>query len=239
MTLFFLAFFAGALTILAPCVLPVLPVVLAGSLGEKQKWYPYVVTLSLALSVVLFTVLLKASTVLIDVPSGFWKWFSGGILIGLGIVYLFPHAWSWISMRFWFSRSNASLDTAQDIGNPIFRAIATGAALGPVFSTCSPTYTLLLATVFPVSFLAGIGYTLVYALWLSMMLTLIAIGWRSIIARFRGLASENGWFKQSLWVIFILIGVMIVTWLDKKAETAILDRYDIPAIEDRILERIR
>jgi cytochrome c biogenesis protein CcdA len=73
MTLFFLAFFAGALTILAPCVLPVLPVVLAGSLSEKQKWYPYVVTLSLALSVVLFTVLLKASTVLIDVPSGFWK----------------------------------------------------------------------------------------------------------------------------------------------------------------------
>lgn len=32
MTLFFLAFFAGVLTILAPCVLPVLPVVLAGSL---------------------------------------------------------------------------------------------------------------------------------------------------------------------------------------------------------------
>ncbi|MFZ2255357.1 MAG: hypothetical protein WAW59_04920 [Patescibacteria group bacterium] len=46
----------------------------------------------------------------------------------------------------------------------MLRAIITGAALGPVFSTCSPTYTLLLATVFPVSLVAGIGYTLVYAL---------------------------------------------------------------------------
>ncbi len=78
-------------------------------------------------------------------------------------------------MRLGFSRSNISLDHAQDIGSPLLRAIATGAALGPVFSTCSPTYSLLLATVFPVSFVAGIGYTLIYAIGLSLMLTIIAI----------------------------------------------------------------
>lgn len=83
MTLFLASFLAGILTILAPCVLPVLPVVLAGSLGEKQKWYPYLVTLSLALSVVLFTVVLKVSTIFIDIPQSFWKYLSGGILIGL------------------------------------------------------------------------------------------------------------------------------------------------------------
>lgn len=73
MTLFIVSFLAGALTILAPCVLPLLPVVLAGSLTEKKRWYPYVVTLSLAFSVVLFTVVLKASTLLIDIPTAFWK----------------------------------------------------------------------------------------------------------------------------------------------------------------------
>ena len=67
-------------------------------------------------------------------------------------------------MKLGFGRSSVSLDHAQDIGSPVIRAIATGAALGPVFSTCSPTYSLLLATVFPVSFLSGIGYTLIYAL---------------------------------------------------------------------------
>lgn len=76
MTLFLASFLAGILTILAPCVLPVLPVVLAGSLSEKQKWYPYLVILSLALSVVLFTVVLKASTVFIDIPQSFWKYLS-------------------------------------------------------------------------------------------------------------------------------------------------------------------
>lgn len=83
MTLLLASFLAGILTILAPCVLPVLPVVLAGSLGEKQKWYPYLVILSLALSIVLFTLVLKVSTIFIDIPQSFWKYLSGGILIFL------------------------------------------------------------------------------------------------------------------------------------------------------------
>jgi len=83
MTLLLASFLAGILTILAPCVLPVLPVVLAGSLGEKQKWYPYLVILSLAVSIVLFTVILKVSTIFIDIPQSFWKYLSGGILIAL------------------------------------------------------------------------------------------------------------------------------------------------------------
>ena len=92
-TLFIASFLAGMLTILAPCVLPVLPIVLAGSLTEKQKWYPYLVTLSLALSIVLFTVLLKVTTLFIDIPSSFWKYVSGGILLALGLIYVFPHVW--------------------------------------------------------------------------------------------------------------------------------------------------
>jgi cytochrome c biogenesis protein CcdA len=129
MTLALLSFLAGILTILAPCVLPVLPVILAGSVTEKQKWYPYIVSLSLGLSVVLFTVLLKASTALISIPQSFWKYLSGGILLVMGLIYLFPHVWAWVGIQLGFSRSNASLDKAQDIANPLFRAIVTGAAL--------------------------------------------------------------------------------------------------------------
>ena len=129
MTLFLVSFLAGILTVLAPCVLPVLPVILAGSLTEKQKWYPYVVTFSLAVSIVLFTILLKVSTIFIDIPVDFWKYFSGGILLALGGVYIFPHAWAWIGEKFKFSRSQSSLDTAQNIGNPVVRAMVTGAVL--------------------------------------------------------------------------------------------------------------
>lgn len=232
-----LSFFAWALTILAPCVLPVLPVVLAGSITEKKPWYPYIVTLSLAISVVLFTVLLKVSTALIDIPPEFWQYLSWGILIALGLIYLFPHVWTWIWENCGFSRSNTSLDKAQDIGSPLLRAIATGAALGPVFSTCSPTYSLLLATVFPVSLLAGIGYTIIYAFWLSLMLTIIAVGGRSVILRFRGIADERWWFKKILGIIFILIGLAIVTGFDKKIQTKAIEYFDITRFESTLIDR--
>ena len=235
MSLLLISFIAGILTILAPCVLPVLPVILAGSVSEKKWWYPYVITLSLALSIVLFTVLLKASTLFIDIPNSFWKYVSGGILVFLGLVYIFPHVWSRIGELFHFSRSNTKLDTAQDIGNPFLRAVVTGAVLWPVFSTCSPTYTLLLATVFPVSFIAGIGYTLVYAMGLSLMLVLIALGGRSIVSRFRFIADERWSFKRILGVIFLLVGLAIVSGFDKKIETAILENYDIPSIETNVI----
>lgn len=114
-SLIFISFIAGILTILAPCVLPVLPVILAGSVSEKKWWYPYLITLSLALSIVTFTLLLKASTVFIDIPSSFWKYVSGGILIFLGLVYIFPHIWSRIAEIFQFSKSNTKLDDAQNI----------------------------------------------------------------------------------------------------------------------------
>jgi cytochrome c-type biogenesis protein len=71
------AFLAGMLTILAPCVLPVLPIILAGALGERDRLYPLVVIASLAVSVVVFTVLLKASSLLLSVSPSFWTMLSG------------------------------------------------------------------------------------------------------------------------------------------------------------------
>lgn len=231
-----LSFFAGILTILAPCVLPVLPVVLAGSISEKKSWYPYVVTLSLAGSIILFTLLLKASTLLIDIPSEFWTYLSGGILLILGLIYIFPHLWSWVVEKLRLSRSNSSLDKAQDISSPLFRAIATWSALGPVFSTCSPTYSLLLATVFPVSFVAGVGYTTLYAIGLALMLTLIAVGGRGIISKFRFIADERGWFKRVLGIIFIIIGIIIITGFDKKISIKAIEYFDITRFESILID---
>ena len=49
-----------------------------------------------------------------------------------------------------------------------------GAALGPVFSSCSPTYALIVATVLPQSFLSGLFYISVYVIGLALMLLLVA-----------------------------------------------------------------
>ncbi len=139
----------------------------------------------------LFTVLLKVSTAFIDIPSSFWKYLSGLILLALGLVYIFPHAWAQISSRIFGSRANSSLDHAQNIESSTMRGIVTGAVLGPVFSTCSPTYSLLLATVFPVSLVAGIIYTFIYAIGLSLVLLAISVFGASLVRKLRVFADER------------------------------------------------
>jgi len=89
-----------------------------------------------------------------------------------------------------------------------------------------------------VSLLAGISYTLVYALGLSLMLIIIALLGRSIIARLRIVADERSWFKRILGMVFILIGLMIVSGIDKKFETYVLERVDISGIEMNLLDRL-
>src|SRR5579872_175450 len=94
MTLLLIAFVAGLLTVLAPCTLPLLPVIIGGSVsGKSTPWRALVIAASLGASVFLFTLLLKVSTLFIDVPQSFWQVVSGGLLIIFGLVTLFPTLW--------------------------------------------------------------------------------------------------------------------------------------------------
>ncbi len=99
MELFLLSFFAGILTVLAPCVFPLLPVIIGGGISDTRAGWvkPLIVTLSLAVSIVVFTLILKATTAFIAVPDSVWKSISGGIVILFGLTYLFPKTWTKIS----------------------------------------------------------------------------------------------------------------------------------------------
>lgn len=70
------------------------------------------------------------------------------------------------------------------------------------------------------------------------MLIVIALLGRSIIARLRIVADERSWFKRILGIVFVLIGLMIVSGLDKKFETYVLERFDISGIEMGILDSL-
>jgi hypothetical protein len=117
------------------------------------------------------------------------------------------------------------------------RAIVTGAVLGPVFSTCSPTYSLLLATVFPVSFISGIVYTLIYALGLSLVLLLISYFGSSLVRKLKIYADERGIFRNVLGLILAIVGLLIITGIDKKIQTAAIEIFDITSVEQGIIEK--
>lgn len=233
---------AGVLTVAAPCVLPLLPVIVGGAIVQggderRARWRPYVIAASLAVSVVVFTLLLKATTALLGVPPQVWQLVAGGIIIVLGIDLLFPSLWDRLSTALRLqARSGEFLDRSVS-RQSVAGDILTGAALGPVFSSCSPTYALIVAAVLPVSFAEGVVYVTAYAIGLAGMLLLIALLGRGLVRRLGWLANPGGWFRRVIGAIFVLVGIAVITGFDKQLQTWILDAglYDpIAGLEELI-----
>ena len=226
------------LTVLAPCILPLLPVVIGSSVAARNKFTPYVVVGSLALSIVVFTYLLKASTALITIPPEVWTYLSGGILTVFGLTLLFPALWERVPGLALLSSKSNRLVGAGYRKKSLWGDALIGAALGPVFSTCSPTYFVILASVLPASFVLGTTYLLAYVLGLSLILLLLGLLGERLAGHMAGFANPRGWFKRSIGLLFVILGLMIAFGYEKKIETTILEGgyFDVTKIEQKLLE---
>ena len=223
MLLYFTSFIGGVLTVLAPCILPLIPVVIGTGVNARSKWTPYIVVASLSASILVFTYLLKASTVFITIPPATWSYISGGILLGFGLILIFPTLWNHIPFVSRLSRSSNALVGKGHQEKSIWGDVLVGAALGPVFSSCSPTYFVILATVLPESFLVGTVYLIGYIFGLAVVLLLISLLGQKALTRLTHFSAESGWFKRLLGVLFIILGVAIMFGYDKAFETWLLD----------------
>jgi cytochrome c-type biogenesis protein len=234
------ALVAGILTTLAPCVLPLLPVIVGGSLAvansgaapaagaggvgvvrrtDRATRDALVICASLGASVLAFTLLLKASTVLLDVPPELWQWLSGGLLVVLGVVMVFPEAWDRLVLRLGLqARAGAGLAAARGRGGTL-GLVLTGAALGPVFTSCSPLYGYVIVTVLPASVGYGLLLLVVYVLGLSGTLLAIALLGQRAVRGVRWAADPHGAFRRGLGIVFVVVGVLVLTGWMKDIET--------------------
>lgn len=238
------AFVAGILTVFAPCVLPFLPVIIGGSIsGEaKDKRRPFLIAGSLAVSLIVFTVLLKATALLINVPPNVITYISGGIIVALGLAMLFPIAyarliaWAGIESRAQKLLGSGTLNHSQYLG-----PIITGAALGPVFSSCSPVYAYILATILPAHFAVALSYIVSYVIGLSLILLAIGYYGRRLTVRLKFVANPNGYFQRSLAAVFILVGIAIISGSGTKIQVYVADHtpFNFDSISAKLIPKSR
>ena len=240
------ALIAGVLTTLAPCVLPLLPIIvggsMAGALAEERAESAtgsvaagittqevvrtrsavsraLVITVSLGLSILVFTLALKATTALIGIPPQAWQWVSGGVLIALGIVGAFPSLWERLSARLGLQSRSAQRLGAARRRDGMSGEILTGAALGPVFTSCSPLYGYVIVTVLPAAPVRGLVLLAVYIVGLCATLLVIALAGQRVVSRFGWAADSHGWFRRTLGTVFIVVGVLVATGWMRAIET--------------------
>lgn len=222
-----LSYVAGLITVLAPCVLPLLPLILGGSIDpeNKDRRRPYIIAASLVASIVVFTLLLKFSTALIGVDPRVWTIGAGSLVVLLGIFMLFPNLWATIIAKAGIEhRSQGLLSKAFASKNKTVSAVLTGAALGPVFSSCSPTYAWVIATVLPVNFVEGLFYLVIYCLGVATSLLAIALLGKKLLQKISWASNPHGWFQRIIAIMFILVGVFVASGLDKSVQTYLVEK---------------
>ncbi|MCW1930046.1 MAG: redoxin domain-containing protein [Candidatus Kerfeldbacteria bacterium] len=241
MTLLLLSFIGGVLTVASPCVLPMLPVIIGSATLAENKRKPLVIIFSLALSIVIFTLLLKSTTLLINVPSMVWTTVSGVIILILGLSYLYPNQWTRLMIALKLQRgSEEMLHNTSRISSPWLKDALTGAALGPVFSSCSPTYFFVLATVLPQTFAVGLLNLCIYALGLALTLLAIARFGRRVTRALGYASNPESTFRKAVGILLIIVGIAIATGIDKKIESRLVaSGLSATGIESALLENFQ
>ncbi len=215
-----LGFAAGALTILSPCVLPLVPIVLNSAL-QKSKWGPLALSAGLVVSFTIVGFLIAAVGVSAGIDNSVVAQLGAGLLLVAGLVLLIPQAQAVLTrlatpLANWASQRQQGLERFGLLGQAMI-----GVLLGLVWSPCvGPT--LGAATV-----LAAEGKNLVeaatvmfaFALGIASVLLVLAFATRTLLSRWRGkMMNTGGRGKVVLGGILVAVGLMVLTGTDKYVE---------------------
>lgn len=219
-----LSFLAGVFSTLSPCVLPLLPVVLAAAVS-KHRLGPLALAAGLGLSFVAIGLFVATIGFALGFDEGFFRQISAVLMITLGAVLLVPR----FEMRFALAAGPISNWTEQRFGgfagNGLGGQFGVGLLLGAVWTPCvGPTLgaaSLMaaqghnLGQVAVIMFLFGIG-TAVPLLLLSLISRATLMRWRG-----RMMAAGKG-AKQALGGVLVLFGIAILFGLDRTLMTALV-----------------
>lgn len=218
------AYAAGALTILSPCVIPLVPIVL-GSAAQRHRLGPLALAAGLVLSFTLTGFAIATIGASVGLDSTSIRWWSALLLLVVGAVLLIP-AWQ---TRFeqiisplanWAGERQARLERFGLVGQA-----GIGVLLGLVWSPCvGPTLgaaTVLAAQGKDLSEVAFV--MLAFALGIATVLLIMAFVAQSAITRWRGrLMTAGARGRQVFGVLLVLVGALILTGLDHRLETALI-----------------
>ena len=219
------ALIAGVGTAITPCVLPVLPALLsAGAVGGRRR--PFGIVVGLATTFTIAIVALAQLVQGVGLASGAARTLAIIVLIGFGLVLLIPS----LAARVQAPLSRLARFGPKTRGDGFWSGVGVGGALGFV---CAPCAGPILAAVTSVSASTGptaqiVAVAIAYALGLSAMLLLYALGGRAVLERIRRRARGH-LVEPVLGAILLLTAVAMATNLDVRFEEALAKDRSLPA----------
>ncbi len=218
-----LAFVAGLLTALSPCVLPLLPLVMGSA--AHNRYGPAALAAGFVTAFTVIGVLLASLSTALGLTDTIVRSTSAALLVAAGVLMI-SHRLQELTGR-WLSplasaSARLSARTDQGLGGQFF----VGALLGGVWSPCvGPTLGAALGLATRSEMVAQ-SAAIMAAFGLGSATLLLAAGYasRAVIGqRLRLLqAGERG--RLVFGVVLLLVGASVATGVDKLIESAVLAR---------------
>ncbi len=220
-----LAFVAGLVTILNPCVLPLVPILIGSALGQG-RWGPLALAAGLVTSFTIFGFTIIAFGFSLGIDERMVRYFAGAVLALAGLVLLVPPLQAAFSAAAapLTNRGQNTLSKAE--GRGVRGQFAIGALLGLVWAPCvGPTLGVAIAAASTGEGLVQAFVTfLVFGLGVATSILAFAYGSRRALGeRRKTLASLAKYGKPLFGIALVLVGLMVLTGFDKVIEIALLD----------------
>lgn len=212
-----LAFVAGILSVLSPCVWPLVPIVMGSAAGES-RYGPYALAAGLSLSFATAGTLLSFILVSAGLDPELFRYIAASLLLLVGVTLVVKPLGDWLSLKLSMltSRFNSVGESAWG------GQFSVGFLLGMVWLPCvGPT---LGAAIALASFgqQMGMAFIIMLAFGVGTALALLAAGLLSgkVLSRVSGkLTRSASRGKLMLGGMLIVLGLLTLTGLDKFLET--------------------
>jgi cytochrome c biogenesis protein CcdA/thiol-disulfide isomerase/thioredoxin len=167
--LLLVAFLGGLITGLSPCIVPVIPVVMAGGSADSSRARPFVIIAGLVVSFSLTVLFASSLLTFLHLPGDFLFWLGIALLGVLSVGLIVPAVGDVIERP--FARLGSTRYATEGGG------FVLGLSLGPVFAPCAgPVLTAI--TVAAAHHRVGVSalfVTLFYAIGLTVPLLVLAV----------------------------------------------------------------
>lgn len=216
-----LAFFSGILTVFSPCVLPILPVVLASGLDGNTKRVNGVIA-GLVISFTLASLLFATLVRVLGISADSLRVVAVVVLAVLGVALAFPAIWDAVQEvmeRYW------RFQPVQTGRGGFWGGFLMGASLGVVWTPCIGPIVAAVATLAAVSAvsLTAVLIVLFYALGVALPLFLIARGGTKISSKLTIFKREQTKIRQVFGVVLITTAVFFWFGADRALQAWTLD----------------
>ncbi|OGM32056.1 hypothetical protein A2803_00620 [Candidatus Woesebacteria bacterium RIFCSPHIGHO2_01_FULL_44_21] len=232
------AFLGGIITVLSPCILPLLPIILSSTTGGGKK-RPFGIVAGFVASFTFFTLFLSSIVQLTGIPADSLRSISVVILIIFGLTLLVPQAQAQIEKLFTHLARFAP-KTQNKTGFP--GGLVIGASLGLLWTPCVGP---ILASVISLAIsgeVTGSAFliTFAYSLGTAIPMFLIIRGGQGALQRLPWLIKNSGRIQKAFGILMILTALAIYQNVDRKFQTWFLDTFPnygsgLTSLEDNVL----